>query len=181
MPEIASSTGAIFSPVQGSRILVVEDELLLVDEMRDELEGEGAQVVGPANSVREALDLLSPEAAPDAAILDVSLQGEMVYPVADALLARGIPFVFVTGYEARVIPLAYTCIPRIDKPVRMQSLLQVLATELKVGRQDQGRTICADEGCDDALSVGRLRPPQRSSSSNFLLAWWSQWWDRPQR
>lgn len=71
--------------------------------------------MGPVPSVADALALLQGGPSPDLAVLDINLQGEMVYPVADALLASGIPFLFVTGYDAMEIPRAYAEAPLIDK------------------------------------------------------------------
>jgi CheY-like chemotaxis protein len=75
--------------------------------------------MGPAASVADALELLRQGPAPDIAILDINLQGEMVYPVADELRARRIPFVFATGYDAWSIPHAYKDVPRTEKPVEL--------------------------------------------------------------
>jgi CheY-like chemotaxis protein len=108
------------------RVLIVEDELLLFDEMRDELLAEGAEVMGPAPSVSKALALLAAEPRPDAAILDINLAGEMVYPVAEALRERRIPFIFVTGYDERIVPRGYNWVPLLEKPVSMHRVLQTL-------------------------------------------------------
>ncbi|MGU3362955.1 response regulator [Methylobacterium sp. M6A4_1b] len=83
--------------LSGRRVLVVEDEYFLADELDQALEEAGATVLGPAPSVRAALDLLESGPAPDVATVDVNLGGEMAYPVAEALLARGVPFLFTTG------------------------------------------------------------------------------------
>ena len=114
--------------LRGRRLLVVEDEYLIAASLARELEGRGAEVVGPAGSVRDALALV--EAAGgrlDGAVLDINLRGERVYPVADALAALGVPFVFVTGYDARVIPDAYAGVPRCEKPVSPALLSRVLS------------------------------------------------------
>ena len=90
----------------GQRILLVEDEYFIVDDMVRTFKACGAEVVGPVASVDGALDLIAATERLDGAVLDVNLQGEMAYPVADALVARGVPFVFATGYdEASTAPL----------------------------------------------------------------------------
>ena len=95
------------------------------------VEGRGAEVVGLAGSVRDALDLVEAKGDRlDGAVLDINLRGERVYPVADALAARGVPFVFLTGYDARVIPDAYAGVPRCEKPVSSAVLSRMLS---KVG------------------------------------------------
>ena len=124
MPDTLPALG--LPSLRGRRVLVVEDEYLLADDLREALEAAGAEVVGPVGTVTEALDLLARGPAPDAALLDVNLQGEMVYPVADALRARGLPFVFTTGYDAQAIPQAYADVPRAEKPVELQQVAKAL-------------------------------------------------------
>ena len=79
------------SSFRGRRVLVVEDDYLLAQDLLEELERCGAQVMGPVASVAEALALLESGPAPYMAILDIKLGCELVYPVADALRARGVP------------------------------------------------------------------------------------------
>jgi CheY-like chemotaxis protein len=110
----------------GCRVLVVEDEFLMAEELRDALEDVGARVLGPAPSVEAALALLDGTPAIDAAILDVKLGGECSFAVADALVARGVPFVFATGYDASALPLAYRGAHRCEKPVDMTTLRHAL-------------------------------------------------------
>ena len=98
------------------RILVVEDEYLQAENLREELEELGVEVVGPVPSVSAALALLVAGTPVDAAILDVGLGSEMVFPVAEALQARAIPFVFATGYETWTLPSAFAHVPCCEKP-----------------------------------------------------------------
>jgi CheY-like chemotaxis protein len=117
--------------LRGRRFLVVEDEYLIAVSLVLALEEDGAEVVGPAGSVRDALALVEAEDGRlDGAVLDINLHDERVYPVADALAARGVPFVFLTGYDAQGIPDAYTRVPRCGKPVSSMLLLRMLS---KVG------------------------------------------------
>jgi CheY-like chemotaxis protein len=117
--------------LRGRRLLVVEDEYLIAASLARELEGRGAEVAGPAGSVRDALALVEAEGDRlDGAVLDINLRDERVYPVADALAARGVPFIFLTGYDARVIPDAYAGVPRCEKPVSSALLSRTLS---KVG------------------------------------------------
>ena len=114
--------------LRGRRLLVVEDEYLIAASLARELEGRGAAVVGPAGSVRDALALVEAEGDRlDGAVLDINLRDERVYPVADALAARGVPFVFLTGYDARAIPDAYAGVPRCEKPVSPALLARTLS------------------------------------------------------
>lgn len=108
---------------RGRRVLVVEDEYLLAEDLRERLESQGAEVMGPVASVADALELLRDGPAPEAAILDINLQGEMVYPVADELRARGIPFLFATGYDPWAIPEAYQDVLRAEKPVDLKQAM----------------------------------------------------------
>ena len=113
--------------LQGRCILVVEDDYLLAEDIRGELEHQGAGVLGPAPRVAAALALLSTGPKPDHAILDINLAGELVYPVADVLLRRGVPFVFLTGYDRSVLPTDYSHIVCCEKPFNPRTLLQSLA------------------------------------------------------
>ena len=108
------------------RILVVEDEYFLADELDRALRAAGAVVLGPVPSVKAALDLLGGEATPDAAVLDVNLGGEMAVPVADALAARGVPFVLTTGYDQTVLPERHAAARRLEKPVEAAVTLREL-------------------------------------------------------
>jgi CheY-like chemotaxis protein len=113
------------SPISAKRVLVVEDEYLVAMDMSAWLEAAGAYVVGPASNVNAALDVLE-RTELDCAILDVNLRGEMAYPVADALAARGIPFVFTTGYDARVMPPRFAGVKRCEKPTTPEAISRAL-------------------------------------------------------
>ncbi len=115
--------------LRGKRVLVVEDEPLVSMALVDELEEAGAVVVGPAASLEGALDLIE-GAAIDAAILDVELQQKLIYPAADLLAARGVPFVLTTGHDAEVLPKKYANVPRSGKPAPVIEVLQLLAGRL---------------------------------------------------
>jgi CheY-like chemotaxis protein len=113
--------------LRGRRFLIVEDEYLLAADMAACLEAVGIDVVGPASSVKEALALFERDRGRlHGAVLDINLQNDRVYPVADALRSRGVPFVFTTGYDASAIPKCYADVPRCDKPVDEQRLIRCL-------------------------------------------------------
>lgn len=99
------------------RILLVEDEPLVAMAIEDSLESQNVGVVGPAGTVAEALALIA-KGGIDAALLDVTLRGERVDPVADALAAQNIPFVFTTGHGAAGLPTAHQHRPVLSKPFR---------------------------------------------------------------
>ena len=111
----------------GRRVLVVEDDYLVATDLADELADHGAEVVGPAGSVEEALALVAAASRIDAAVLDINLRNEKVYPVAEALRARGVPFVFTTGYDAWLVPEAFAAVPRLEKPVHIRALIQSIS------------------------------------------------------
>jgi CheY-like chemotaxis protein len=113
-------------PLQGRKVLVVEDEFLVASLLQDMLESAGCIVAGPIPRVPEAL-----EAADcgdyDLAVLDINVGGDRIYPVADALSRRHVPFVFVTGYASGALPEQYAGRPRLCKPFRMAELLRALS------------------------------------------------------
>lgn len=109
----------------GRRLLVVEDEYLIAADLVASLKALGFEIVGPAGSVAEAITLLQAIGHElDGAVLDINLGDERAYPIADHLRARGIPFVFTTGYDISVIPDLYADVPRCEKPVDERQLLR---------------------------------------------------------
>jgi DNA-binding LytR/AlgR family response regulator len=114
--------------LRGRRLLIVEDDYMVALELVRSLEEQGVEVLGPAGSVEDALALVEQEGARmDGAVLDINLRNKRVYPVAEALAARGVPFIFATGYDALVIPEAYAHVPRCEKPLDKALLARVLA------------------------------------------------------
>jgi CheY-like chemotaxis protein len=109
------------------RILLAEDEFLVALSTTDLLENAGCEIVGPASGVAMARGLAVSEIL-DAAVLDINLGGEMVWPVAQALTDRGVPFVFLSAYVPQsVIPAKFAAVPRLDKPLDGERLLRELA------------------------------------------------------
>jgi CheY-like chemotaxis protein len=108
------------------RILVVEDEYLIAMMLSDALESVGSVVVGPVPSVEKAITTIATDPDIDAAILDINLGGAMAYPVADALLARNIPFVFTSGYEDDVLRTRYPQIRNCHKPYLFPNMEEAL-------------------------------------------------------
>ena len=117
----------------GRRVLVVEDEMLVAMEFEGLLQRQGCAVVGPASTVDRALALLDHD-QPDAALLDLNLNGEPATAVAVALRTRGVPFVLVTGYgEAQSSEPELQDAPRVDKPVNHHALVRALARVMDAG------------------------------------------------
>lgn len=108
--------------LRGCRILVVEDEYMLADELESELEEAGAIVIGPAGTLEGALALINSGDRIDGAILDVNLRGEMAFAAADALMQRGIPFVFTTGYDLSALPPRFADVGRCEKPISIRKV-----------------------------------------------------------
>jgi DNA-binding response OmpR family regulator len=107
------------------RILIVEDEFLVGLEMAAQVEELHFSVVGPAGTLEEAGDLLD-AALPDAALLDINLQGRSVFPFARECLRRGMPFIFVTAYLPEDVPEDLRHIPVLDKPWTVAQLQRLM-------------------------------------------------------
>jgi CheY-like chemotaxis protein len=116
--------------LHGRRVLIVEDEYLLAQDMADYFDDIGAEVLGPAATVADALALIN-SAEVQGAILDVNLRGERVYPVADVLRQKQIPFVFASGYGGELEPPAYAGVPRCIKPVELALVAEALCDEIE--------------------------------------------------
>jgi CheY-like chemotaxis protein len=121
----ASNSELNTAPLQGLRILVVEDEMMVAMLIEDFLEAFGCTVVGPVADIAAALRLTATEAI-DGAMLDLNLAGHTVYPVADELARRGIPFIFVTGYGDQELDGDHNNRPRLPKPFRRLDLQRIL-------------------------------------------------------
>ena len=110
----------------GLRVLLVEDDATVAEVVRDLLELDGIAVAGPAHDLAVAC-AVAETAVVDAALLDVDLAGEPVWPAADLLQRRGIPFAFVTGNDAGVeLPDRFAGRPVLGKPFRQEGLLRMV-------------------------------------------------------
>jgi two-component sensor histidine kinase/DNA-binding response OmpR family regulator len=131
-PAVNGNGAAPRQVMPGNRLLLVEDEALTGMMMSDMLTELGFDVIGPFGRVADAMAAVGREDF-HAAVLDVNLDGEMVYPVADAVLARGVPFVFVTGYSAEGIDRRFAQIPVLQKPIERQMLQNVFVDGCRRG------------------------------------------------
>ncbi len=142
------------TPLAGLRILVVEDEPLISMLLESALTQAGAEVIGPAGRVVDALALLGIEmrdergrvipaevpvedTEPAIAVLDLNLEGVYSTPVADALKARNVPFVVATGYGREGLPARHQGVPVINKPYSMSDLVKVLQ-QARIKRLPEG-------------------------------------------
>ena len=110
----------------GRRVLVVEDEWFIADEIRAALERCGAGIVGPAPDVERARELAQAGGF-DCAVLDINLHGEKVFAFARELKDQGRPIVFATGYGAAFVPPDLRDAPHFEKPLQFDSFVRAVA------------------------------------------------------
>ena len=128
----ADNGPALAKIAYGRRVLVVEDEALVAMMIQEFLTEYGHAVVGPIGRASDAL-VAAKETDYDAAILDINLGDGMAYPVAEILAARGVPFVFVTGYEADTVDHRFSHVPVLQKPIERQALQKLFVPGLNDG------------------------------------------------
>ena len=117
--------------LSGLHLLVVEDEAMVALMVEDLLADMGCTEVEVAGTVAQGLAMVEDPRPPlDGAILDVNIGGEKVYPVAEALTAKGVPFIFATGYGVAGISEAFSHVPALAKPYERRTLERALATAL---------------------------------------------------
>ena len=122
---------AAYPTLSGKAIMVVEDEYLIALNIEMVIVDLGASVLGPFSQIDDALSALQGNTGlPDAAILDINIRGRHVFPVADRLQERNIPFVFATGYDNWTIPSHLTHVKRFEKPTDPLHLVRALADQL---------------------------------------------------
>jgi two-component sensor histidine kinase/CheY-like chemotaxis protein len=127
----AASNGAVLNGAAPAlrnrgrpRVLLVEDEALVAMMIQETLIEFGFDVLGPVGTASEAL-AAARERCIDAAVLDINLGDDLVYTVAEILARRGVPFVFVTGYDADSIDARFSGIPVLQKPIERESLQRI--------------------------------------------------------
>ena len=113
--------------LSGRRVLIVEDEYFLASDLAKALKSSQAEVVGPEPTPERARRHLGTENRIDAAILDINLRGVMVYELADDLLARGTPILFLSGYDDRTPPPRFADIAHLRKPSPADGVVKTLA------------------------------------------------------
>jgi CheY-like chemotaxis protein len=120
------------------RVLVVEDEMMIAMLIEDMLEEFGCKLLGPATNVPRALELIGKENV-DIAVLDLNLDGQDTYAIADALQQKNVPFIFATGYGSTGLRKGYGKWPILQKPFQAKDLETALAEALS------GSNVVADD------------------------------------
>lgn len=114
------------STLSGRRILIVEDEFYLADDVRRALAAAGAEIIGPMPRSAPALDALARDGI-DGAVVDINLGEGPSFELADALKRARVPFVFVTGYDEVLIPERLADVATVQKPADMRAVVQAVA------------------------------------------------------
>jgi len=132
-------------PLAGERVLILEDEVLPMLAVRAALEEAGAEIAGAATSLPEAHALLDRNLS--LALLDINIGGEMSFALAERLVARGVPVLFATGYDAASLaPAHLRSVPSLQKPVDAALLVRRLAELAAAARRQPGAPAIAPEG-----------------------------------
>ncbi|UZK67789.1 response regulator [Sphingomonas sp. M1-B02] len=116
----------------GMRILVVEDEFYLATDIADQIERAGGTVLGPCADASAGVAEL--DASPDCAVIDINLGQGPSFEMAEALKRRGVPFLFMTGYDAATIPLEFAHVERVAKPADTSRVIDAIARLTGGGR-----------------------------------------------
>lgn len=113
------------APLAGLRVLVVEDDYFIADEICATLRNGGAEVLGPAPDIEHGLDMVKSQRI-DCAVLDINLHGHLAFSLASELKRRGTPSIFATGYDSSVLPESFSGSVRLEKPVDLAALLEAV-------------------------------------------------------
>jgi CheY-like chemotaxis protein len=114
------------NPLAGRHVLVVEDEYFLADDIVRALQALGAGVLGPCGELEDATRMLDDHVTIDAAVIDINLRSEMVFPLARLLRSRSIPFVFATGYDRTAVDAEFRDIHLWEKPLDLPAMARDL-------------------------------------------------------
>ncbi len=116
--------------LEGRWIFIVEDDCVTAMDLAETLTAAGAQIIGPATTLARAFELLRRRPQVDIALLDVEMEGEFVFGIADELVKRAVPIVFTTGYERSEIPPRFHAVRHCEKPVGIAAIARALSDEL---------------------------------------------------
>jgi len=133
LPRVQVASGP--EAISASSIMLVEDEALVAMSVNELMTDFGFSVVGPFGRVAEAAAALK-KGGIDAAILDINLGGELVYPLAEKLVEAKVPFIFVTGYGPESIDSRFAAVPVLQKPVEREALERMFVrSDINVGAE----------------------------------------------
>lgn len=143
-------------PDLGNRqILLIEDEFYLGHDLADWIRDAGGDVIGPLCSLSAALDLVGSGAPLDGAVLDIDLRGTKVFPLADALQMRGIPFVFHTAQDPDSLPARFAHVHCCQKPMEARAVTSVLDQILS-----RDAVLPLRRSIDDTGALAKRRPAE---------------------
>jgi CheY-like chemotaxis protein len=120
-------------PLSGRRVLVIEDEYFLADDIARALRELGARVLGPIGELEEAMSLIDSDVSIDGAVVDINLRSDMVFPLARTLRARKVPFVFTTGYDRKSVEAEFGDVRLWEKPLDIPAMTHELAGMINGG------------------------------------------------
>jgi CheY-like chemotaxis protein len=123
-PERIASNGD--GGIAGLNVLIAEDDVLTAAGLVSAFEDMGVCILGPASTVRDALELVEQAERLDGAVIDIELRGGTAYPIAEALVKRGTPFVFATGYSQTAIHASFSNIVACEKPASPEQIARAL-------------------------------------------------------
>ncbi len=109
----------------GRRVLVVEDDYFIADEICAALREHGAVVLGPAPDIEHGMDFVTNHHI-DCAVLDINLHGALAFNIASELRQRCTPAIFATGYDGSVLPSEFSGSVRLEKPIDLKALLRAV-------------------------------------------------------
>jgi DNA-binding response OmpR family regulator len=127
MSEAGRVIAASQAPLGARRVLLVEDEYFIGDDLRRVLMGLGAEVIGPLSEVADAEAIVNRGEAIDVALLDINVRDALIFPLARALRARKVPLVFTTGYDRASVISEFRDVPLLEKPLDIRSMTRLLA------------------------------------------------------
>jgi CheY-like chemotaxis protein len=132
MPDLTADHSL---PLRGKRLLVVEDEFLILLDLQNILEAAGAESIVTASHIADAFVALDRSATFDAAVLDLKLDKDSAAPVAERLSLIGVPFVFLTGAPTDAqLALQFGFAPVVGKPFDSATLLEALSQAMTTRR-----------------------------------------------
>jgi CheY-like chemotaxis protein len=118
--------------IAGLNVLIAEDDVLTAADLVAAFEDMGVCIVGPASTVRDALELVEQAERLDGAVIDIELRGGTAYPIAEALVKRGTPFVFATGYSQTAIHAFFSNIVACEKPASPEQIARALFGDSRI-------------------------------------------------